>query len=305
MTDSLSAASAPSVPPRDEQPVAESPTRRVIRRFRHNVPAMIGLTIVVLLILVAIFAPLLAPQSYTATVADKYQGPSTAHWLGTDGSGRDIASRLIYGARASLFVAFLVVLFALIAVIPLGLIAGYFGGWVDSIIMRFMDGLFTLPPLTLALAVAALLGASLRNAAIAISIAFVPGFVRLLRALVLAIREETFVEASRSVGVNSRRMMRKHIFPNVVSPLIVQIALALGYAIGAEAGLSFLGFGLQPPNASWGTMLQDGYNAINDTTWPLIPPGVAVLLAVLAFNLVGDGLRDALGRESFMIKAER
>lgn len=280
---------------------SDSPWRRTARRFRHNLPAMIALGFIVVVVLIAIFAPLVEPQSPRATSRLVNQGPSTAHWLGTDDIGRDMLSRLIEGTRASMQVAFQVVLFASIVALPLGLIAGYFGGWVDTIIMRFMDALFTFPALTLALAVAALLGPSLLNASIAIAIVFIPGLVRLLRAQVLAVREETFIEASRSVGVSSNRMIRRHIFPNVVSPLIVQLALSFGYAIAAEAGLSFLGFGVQPPTASWGTMLQTGYNVINQTAWAIVPPGLALLFVVLSFNLVGDGLRDALGREQFSV----
>jgi ABC-type dipeptide/oligopeptide/nickel transport system permease subunit len=281
--------------------VVETPWRRVRRRFRRNTPAMISLCFVVFLVFVALAAPLLAPFSPSDTSLQASEGPSTYHLLGTDSIGHDLLSRLIYGSRASLQVAFIVVLLATAAALPLGLISGYFGKWAGGIIDRCMEALFTFPPLTLALAIAALLGPSLVNASIAIAIVFVPGFVRIIRSQVLAVREETFVEASRSVGVTTPRMLRKHIFPNVVSPLIVQAALAFGYAIGAEAGLSFLGLGVQPPGTSWGLLLQEGYNTINETQWPLIPPVVALLLAILAFNLVGDGLRDSLGRESFAV----
>ena len=280
----------------------QSPWRRVARRFRHNWPAMISLGFIVLVILIALFASLIAPHSPSDTnLGPASRGPSGEFWLGTDSVGRDLLSRLIYGAQASMFVAFLVVGMAMIVAVPLGLISGYVGRWPGSIIDRTMDALFTFPPLTLALAIAALLGASLTNASIAIAIVFVPGFVRLIRSQVLAVREETFIEASHSVGVQSTRMLRKHVFPNVVSPLIVQAALAFGFAIAAEAGLSFLGLGVNPPTPSWGVMLQDGYGVINETQWPLIPPVFAILLTILAFNLVGDGLRDSLGRESHKI----
>ncbi len=281
--------------------VGAAPWRRVAKRFRRNIPAMISLGFIVFMVIAAILAPVLAPDSPSATSVAINQGPSSAHWLGTDSVGRDLLSRLIYGARASLEVAFIVVFIATLVAIPLGLVTGYFGRWIGSIIDRCMDALFTFPPLTLALAVAALLGASLFNASIAIAIVFIPGFVRLIRSQVLAVREETFIEASHSVGVSDSRMLRKHVFPNVVSPFIVQAALAFGFAIGAEAGLSFLGLGVQPPTPSWGVMLQDGYGNINETQWGLIPPVVAILLAILAFNLIGDGLRDSLGRESFRV----
>jgi ABC-type dipeptide/oligopeptide/nickel transport system permease subunit len=280
--------------------VGASPWRRVAGRFRHNIPAMCALGFIVLVVLMALCAPLIAPYSPSDTnLGVANSGPSSEFLLGTDSVGRDILSRLIYGAQASMLVAFLVVGLATIVAVPLGLASGYFGRWAGAVIDRCMDALFTFPPLTLALAVAALLGASLTNTAIAVAIVFVPGFVRLIRAQVLAVREETFIEASRSVGVGDSRMLRKHVFPNVVSPLIVQAALAFGFAIGAEAGLSFLGFGVQAPTPSWGVLLQSGYQVINEDQWQLVPPVFAILLTILAFNLVGDGLRDSLGRESF------
>lgn len=282
---------------------SESPSRRLWRRFRHNRPAMAGLGIVLLFVFVAIFANVLAPQSPSQTSPVLQKGPSGAHWLGTDSVGRDELSRLIQGTRASMQVAFQVVILSTLLALPLGLTAGYFRKWSDAFIMRFMDAVFTFPAITLALAVAAILGPSLNVASIAIAITFTPGIVRLVRAQTLAVREETFIEASKSVGAGPSRMVRKHIFPNVISPMIVQLALAFGYAIGAEAGLSFLGFGVQPPTSSWGTMLESGFASINQTVWPLVPPGVAIVVAILGFNLVGDGLRDALGRESFIVAA--
>ncbi|HEX5613743.1 MAG TPA: ABC transporter permease [Acidimicrobiia bacterium] len=283
----------------DDVDAGESPRQRVWRRFRHNPAAMTGLVVLGLIVIGAVFAPWLAPHDPTATTFSdvRLTGPSGDHWLGVDRDGRDILSRLLYGGRASIEVCALVVVFALLVALPLGLVAGYVRGAVDAVIMRCMDALFAFPALTLALAVAALLGPSLLNASIAIAIVFVPGLVRVVRAQVLAVREETFIEASRSVGASSGRMMARHIFPNVATPLIVQIALSFGYALLAESGLSFLGFGVQPPDPSWGTMLQDAYTTITRDSWPLVPPGVAIAVTVLAFNLVGDGLRDALGRE--------
>ena len=267
---------------------------------------MVGLGFLVLVVLSVLLASFISPYAPSSQDLNLINhGPMGRHLLGTDDVGRDIFSRLIYGGRASMEVCVVVVVLAVAVALPLGLITGYIGGWVDSIIMRFMDALFTFPSLILALAVAALLGPSVGHAAIAIAIPFVPGFVRVIRAQVLAVREETFIEASRSVGVGRARMLRKHIFPNVASPLIVQVALSFGYALLAEAGLSFLGFGVQPPNSSWGTMLQSAYNFILDKPWPLLPPGLAIMLTVLAFNLVGDGLRDSLGREIFVVKDER
>src|SRR6478609_3940589 len=255
--------------------VGATPWRRVFRRFVHNWAAMTGLVIVVLLVLTALFAPVLAPTTQAPVFKPNLGPGSPGHLLGTNAIGRDLLTRLIYGAQSSMFVAFLVVTIATSVALVLGLSSGFFGGWLGGIIDRCMDALFTFPPLTLAIA-----------------IVFVPGLVRVIRSQVLAVREETFVEAARSVGVSDNRMLRKHVFPNVVSPVIVQAALAFGYAIGAEAGLSFLGLGVSPPTSSWGVMLQEGYNQMLETQWPLIPPAVAILLAILAFNLVGDGLRD-------------
>jgi peptide/nickel transport system permease protein len=279
-------------------PDVAGPWRLVWRRFRRNKLAMTGLSFIVLVVLAAVFAPLIAPQNPDTIGNVVNGGPSLAHWLGTDDVGRDTLSRLIYGARVSMQVSFQVVLLALALALPLGMIAGYRGRWTDSAIMRAMDALFAFPPITLALAVAALLGANIYTISVAIAIVFVPGFVRVIRAQVLAVREETFVEAARSVGVGTSRVLRRHILPNVASPLIVQVAISFGYALLAEAGLSFLGFGVQPPAASWGNMLQSAYQFVLVQPWPMIPPGLAIALTVLSFNLIGDGLRDAMGRDA-------
>ncbi len=278
-------------------------TRRFWSRFFANKVAVAALVFVGIVIVIAIFASILAPYSPTENFSKINGGPSGSHWLGTDDIGRDILTRLMYGARISMQAAFQIVGFALLVSLPLGLIAGYFGGRTDSLIMRVMDAMFAFPPLILALTVAALLGKSLLNESIAIAVVFVPGFVRLLRGQVLSVREEQFIEASRSLGAGPWRMIRRHVFPNVASPLIVQVALALGYALLAEAGLSFLGLGEQPPTASWGGMLSEAYQFLFTDSWALIVPGVAIALTVLAFNLVGDGLRDTLGRERFKADA--
>lgn len=286
-------------------PESVGPWRQLVRRYRRNKVAMVALAFVVLLILVAILANVLTPQDPARTSDVINAGPSAAHWLGTDDVGRDVFSRVIQGTRASMQVSFFVVFIATALALPIGLVAGYAGRWVDASVMRVMDALFVFPPLTLALTVAALLGPSLTHAAIAIGIVFVPGYVRLIRSQVLAVREETYIEASRSVGVGSGRMIRSHVFPNVVSPLIVQVALTFGYALLSEAGLSVLGLGVTDPTASWGTMIEHAYNFLLDKPWPIFPPGIALALAVLAFNLVGDGLRDSLGRETFKVEAQR
>lgn len=271
--------------------------RRVLSRFAHDPVAMVAAAFVLLVVFVALSAPYVAPYSPTANFPVVNGGPSAAHWLGTDDVGRDIFSRLIFGARISLEAGAIVVVLALVVSVPLGLASGYFSGRTDTVIMRLMDAMFAFPPLILAITVAALLGRSLHNESIAIAITFIPGLTRVVRGQVLAVREETYVEASRSVGAGPMRMIGRHVLPNVASPLIIQAAVLLGYALLAEAGLSFLGLGVQPPSASWGVMLQEAYQFILSDPWATVVPGLAIALTVLSFNLVGDGLRDALGRE--------
>ena len=279
-----------------------TPLRELWRRFRCQRLAVAALFVIGLFILIALLAPLLAPYDPADVFSKLNSGPTGRHWLGTDDNGHDILSRLLFGTRVSMRAAFQVVGMALLLALPLGLIAGYARGRIEALIMRCMDALFTFPPLLLALSVTAVLSAgtaSLGNALIAISIVFVPGFVRLVRGEVLAIREETYVEAARAIGVRPRRIVLRHVLPNVASPVVVQLALACGYAILAEAGLSFLGLGAGQDTPSWGVMVRRAYDSILDASWPLYPPGIAILVTVLAFNMIGDGLRDALGRETF------
>jgi peptide/nickel transport system ATP-binding protein len=267
-------------------------------RFRHQPFAIAGFAFLLLVIVVAIFAPLIAPYPPNLQNLDLVNaGPSGAHWLGTDDLGRDILSRLIWGGRISMRATFEIVGIAIVFALPIGLIAGFFRGKVDAIIMRFMDAMFSFPPLILALTVAALLGASLNDTAIAIAIVFIPSFVRLLRGEVIAVREENYIEAARSLGATSGRLIRRHILPNVASPIIIQVSLSLGFALLVEAGLSYLGLGEQPPTPSWGSMLNEGYQFIFTTPWALVFPGFMIMLSVLSFNLLADGLRDSLGRE--------
>ena len=281
----------------DDHPVAPTGARRFVSRFLHDRVAMCGAVFVLLLVVAALLAPEIAPYSPTANFPVINAGPSGAHWLGTDDVGRDLLSRLIFGARISLEAATIVVVLALLISVPIGLAAGYFSGRTDNVLMRLMDALFAFPPLILAITVAALLGRSLHNESIAIAITFVAAFARVVRGQVLAVREEMYIEASRSLGAGPFRMIRRHVLPNVASPLIIQAAIAFGFALLAEAGLSFLGLGVQPPNASWGVMLQEAYPFVLSDPWATVIPGLAIALTVLAFNLVGDGLRDALGRE--------
>ena len=258
---------AESPPPIDEAAeIADVGRKRATfwHRFRKERFAMGGLVFLLVVIVAAIFAPLIAPYDpNTQNLNLINAGPSLAHWLGTDDLGRDILSRLIWGGRTSLRATFEIVAVAAVIAIPLGLIAGFFRGAVDSVIMRLMDAMFSFPPLILALTVAALLGASVNDTALAIGIVFVPGFVRLIRGQVIAVREENFIESARSLGATSPRLIRKHIVPNVASPVIIQVALALGFALLVEAGLSYLGIGEQPPTPSWGGMLQEGFNFID------------------------------------------
>jgi peptide/nickel transport system ATP-binding protein len=310
--DPLGALADPSRPTEDGAADQEEtrPRSGFWHRFRHQPFAIGGLAFLLLVTVAAIFAPLVAPyppdlQNLNMTNA----GPSALHWLGTDDLGRDILSRLIWGGRISMRATFEIVGIALLFAAPLGLIAGFFRGAADSLIMRAMDAMFSFPPLILALTVAALLGSSVNDTAIAIAIVFIPSFVRVLRGQVIAVREENYIESARSLGATSPRLIRRHIVPNVASPLIIQVSLSLGFALLTEAGLSYLGIGEQPPTPSWGSMMNEGYSFIFTTPWALIFPGLVIMLTVLSFNLVADGLRDSLGRErptgSSLVSADR
>ncbi len=270
--------------------------RRFWRAFLADHWAVAGLTFLVIMILAAIFAPLVAPDNpSTQDLLAINAAPGAHHWLGTDDLGRDILSRIIWGGRVSLRATFEIVAIAIAVALPLGLMAGFLRGWVDTVTMRLMDALFSFPPLVLALTVAALLGASINNAAVAIAIVMVPSFVRLIRGEVIAVREEAYVESAQSLGARPGRIMRNHVLPNVASPIIIQVALALGFALLAEAGLSFLGIGSEPPTPSWGDMLNEAYQFIFTAPLALVFPGLAIMLCVLSFNVVADGLRDAIG----------
>ena len=279
------------------EPIAATGARRFLSRFTHDRVATAGAVLVLLVLLAAVFAPEVVPYSPTANFPFINAGPSAAHLLGTDDVGRDMLSRLIFGARISLEAAAIIVVLALLVSLPIGLVAGYFSGRTDNVLMRLIDAMFAFPPLILAITVAALLGSSLHNESIAIAITFVPGLTRVIRGQVLSVREETYIEASRSIGAGPLRMIGRHVLPNVASPMIIQSAVIVGYAILAEAGLSFLGLGVQPPSSSWGVMLQEAYPNVLSDQWAMLVPGLAIALTVLSLNLVADGLRDALGRE--------
>jgi len=256
---------------------------------------MIGLVVVVFFVVVAVFAPLVAPfdplqTSWTAV----RKAPSAAHVFGTDELGRDVLSRVIFGARASLLAGLVSVCISLTLGVPIGLLAGYAGRWPDALISRFTDAMLATPFLILAIALAAFLGPSLTNAMIAIGISATPIFIRLTRAQVLAVKVEDYIEAARAVGNSHLRIALRHVLPNVVPPLIVQATLAIAAAVIAEASLSFLGLGQQPPAPSWGSMLNTAKNYVENAPWMAVWPGLSIFLLVLSFNLLGDGLRDAL-----------
>ncbi len=273
----------------------ESPWGRAWRRLKRRKGAMVGLVVVVLFVLVAVLAPLIAPYDPTQTSFTQVRkAPTWLHWLGTDEVGRDVLARIIFGARASLSAGLVSVGIAVGLGVPLGLLAGYAGGWIDSIISRMVDAMLAIPFLILAITLAAFLGPSLSNAMIAIGVTATPVFVRLTRGQTLAAKVEDYVEAARAVGNPRWRIALRHILPNIVSPLLVQASLAIAGAIIAEAALSFLGLGQQPPAPSWGSMLNSAQRFIAQAPWMAFWPGMAIFLAVLSFNLLGDGLRDAL-----------
>jgi peptide/nickel transport system permease protein len=255
---------------------------------------MVALGVVVFFILLALLAPGVAPYDPVATTWGAVRkAPSAAHWFGTDEIGRDVLARVIWGTRASLLAGVVSVSISLAFGVPIGLTAGYLGGWIDALISRMTDAMLACPFLILAIALAAFLGPSLTNAMIAIGISATPIFIRLTRAQVLHVKVEDYVEAARAVGNSHLRIALRHILPNIVPPLIVQATLAVAAAIIAEAALSFLGLGQQPPAPSWGSMLNTAKNYIDNAPWMAIWPGLSIFLLVLSFNLLGDGLRDA------------
>jgi peptide/nickel transport system permease protein len=265
------------------------------RRFRHHPPAMIGLTIVVIFVALAILAPLISPYDPNAQdLAASIKGPSGSHWLGTDQLGRDVATRLMYGARISLLIGVLAVGIGLVIGVPLGMIAGYYGGWADLAISRFADMMFAFTSILLALTLVAVLGVSLENVIIAVGISVVPVIIRLVRSSVLSLREEPYVEAARALGASNLRIITRHVFRNSLTPVLVHGTLSIGVSILLAAGLGFLGLGVQSPTAEWGTMLGEGRQFIFSAPHLTTFPGIAIFLAILAFNLLGDGLRDAL-----------
>ena len=266
--------------------------------FRRDRVAMFGMIAIILVLLAAILAPLLTPYVSAGqgepAIESKFTAPQLAHPFGTDSLGRDILSRMLFGARTSLSMGLLVVVFAVVIGTPLGALAGYFGGWIDEVIMRMTDIFLAFPPLLLAVAIAAALGPGYVNAVIAIAISWWPWYTRLVRAQALSIREREFVDAARGIGVGSLTIIRRHILPNVLTPVLVQSTVDIGSAILTVAGLSFIGLGPQPPTPDWGVMVNEGRLYMQSGRWWLATfPGLAIFLTALAFNLLGDGVRDA------------
>jgi len=281
--------------PGSAEPVRISPRAHPFRRLLRRGAAAAGLVVIVIVVTVALFAPWIAPYDpLAASWSAIRKAPSAAHWFGTDEIGRDVLSRVIFGARASLLAGVVAALISLSIGVPIGLLAGYAGGRTDMLISRLTDAVLACPFLILAIALAAFLGPSLTNAMIAIGVSATPVFIRLTRGQTLAIKAEEFVLAARAIGNPPWRVALLHVLPNVVPALIVQATLAVAAAVIAEASLSFLGLGQQPPAPSWGSMLNTAKNYIDNAPWMAVWPGVSIFLLVLSFNLVGDGLRDAL-----------
>jgi peptide/nickel transport system permease protein len=269
--------------------------RETLGLLARNPTALIASLVLLAIIVVATFDQTFAPQSANAQdIPNRLEGPSWSHPFGTDDLGRDILSRVILGASVSLKVGFLSVGLALVVGTVLGLLAGFYGRWVDDVLMRIMDMLFAFPAVLLAIAILAIRGPGTSNTIIAIAIVYVPIFARVTRASVLGVREEVYVRASRSVGASDFRLLTRHVLPNAAPPIIVQTSISLAFAVLAEAALSFLGLGTQPPNPSWGLMLAEGRGYIDLAWWLAFFPGMAIVVTVLCFNLLGDGLRDVL-----------
>lgn len=269
--------------------------KRFLKILFQRKLVIVGVFILVCLVLVAIFAPLLAQYDpYMNDMSSSLQPPSGEHWLGTDSLGRDVFSRMVYGARTALLVGFGTVAVAAVVGVILGLLAGFLGGWVNAVVMRVMDALMGFPMLVLALLLAAVLGGGIQNVIIALAVATVPGYTRLMCATALSVKENEYILAQRSLGAKSFRTMARHVLPNAIQPVIVLVTTMLGNVILAEASLSFLGIGIKPPGAAWGSMAAGGFRYLEQFPLLSFAPAIAIMLVVFAFNMVGDGLRDAL-----------
>lgn len=283
-----------SIEPIAESPQPDRPWLSSVKRFLSHPGAVIGLGVLVAWIIVATFAPIVAPYGPSELVSPARRAPSAAHWMGTDMLGRDVLSRVIFGSRISISLGLIAVALGGIPGVFLGLLAGYFGGWVDTVISRFVDALLAFPSILLALVVIAAMGPSIQNMMIAVGIATLPDYARLVRGSVLSIKSQPYVEAARLVGNSHLRTMARHILVNANAPIVVLATLQIGSAILIGAGLSFLGLGAQPPTSEWGLMSADGRQMIQRAWWISTFPGLSILSVVIACNLVGDGLRGAL-----------
>ena len=264
-------------------------------QLKRNKLAVVSLFVLIAIFLIAIFAPLIAPYSFDEqNVLNGYAKPSAEHLLGTDKMGRDILSRLIYGARQSLQMGILAVLLGAVIGITIGSISGYYGTWVDNLLMRLLDIYQAIPMFLLCVALAAILGPSLRNAIIALGLGIVPGYARIMRASVMTVRDTEYIESAKSINCGTLRIIIKHIIPNAIGPMIVQITMGIGSCILSGAALSFIGLGVQPPSPEWGTMISEARNVMRQYPTHALYPGICIMISVLACNLLGDGLRDAL-----------
>ena len=279
----------------DEAPPRVSAFKRFSRVFLRRKVVAFGLIIISMLIVVAIFAPWIAPYDpYELDLKNIRAEPGRAHLLGTDTLGRDTLTRIMYGSRTSLIIGVVAIGVAATIGMSLGLVAGYFGGIVQTLIMRFIDAMMSIPMILLALTISALLGPGLKNIVIALGVSMIPPYARLMCGQAMSVKQHDFVAFARAIGASDVRIMAQHIAPNCFPPLIVLMTMTLGHAILAEAGLSFLGVGINPPNAAWGAMVSDGYRYLLTSPVLSLAPGVAIMLTVFAFNMVGDGLRDAM-----------
>lgn len=286
-----------SIPPAPEGELHGTPATRasVVSLFLRNPISLVGTAVLLVMVVLAALGPLIAPYGTNETdVMNALRSPSAEHWFGTDDLGRDVFSRVILSAQVSLKVALVSVSIALLVGVTLGIVSGYAGGFVDNALMRLVDVMFAFPMLILALAIVAVLGPGANTAMIAIGVVYVPIFARIARASTLSVRTEPYVQASLTMGTGHRRVLVKHVLPNISGPIIVQTSLSLAFAILSEAALSFLGLGVQPPQPSWGRMLFEAQSFMGTAWWLSVFPGAAIFVSVLAFNLVGDGLRDVL-----------
>jgi len=279
----------------EERTRKESNFRQILHRLQKNKIAMTGLFTIIILIVVAIFAPILMPYDYTEMdMSNMYAKPSLAHFFGCDDLGRDIFSRLLYGARASLSMGIIATLLSTVIGVVIGSAVGYYGGWIDNVVMRVLDIVQAIPGMLLAIAISAALGSGFFNTIMALSIGGIPMTVRLLRGSILSIRNQEYIEAAEKINCSKPRVILKHILPNSIAPLIVSVTMGIGNTILTAASLSYIGLGIQPPMPEWGAMLSAGKTVITRYPHLCVFPGLCIMIVVLAFNMLGDGLRDAL-----------